>query len=574
MLKIGSVVGEKYKVLHEIGRGGMSIVYLAMNESANKQWAIKEVRKDGGSDHEVIRQNLIAETNILKRLHNEHLPSIIDVINRPDTFLIVMDYIEGVTLSRKLEEAEKQGKQGLPQDKVINWAIQICEVFTYLHTRKPRIIYRDTKPANIMLKPDGNVVLIDFGTAREYKDTSDEDTSWLGTRGYAAPEQFGGHGQTDPRTDIYNLGATMYHLLTGHNPCLYPYEMYPIRHWNRELSSGLEQIILKCTKPNPDERYQDAEELKDALLHYTELEYGYKKKRKRHRRMFVFSLLLSAAFLFAGIGCSSVERSLRNSSYENLVRTAMTAPTKEEQVDWYEQAIRLRPSTLQAYTGLLKNTFLGDGNFDAQEASRMTEILGYRGDGRSTNEEQLRSNAAAYDEFAYEMGLAYFYYYESDGNKPMSYPWFADAAQSRTLEDHKVERAKRFARIAGYYAQLNSYDKAGDTEVSYADYWDDLKALSDGDLVGLDNQKTALVVYRELVYQIASHALDFKKADVSKEDMEAELEKVEKHLRGDFAESTEEDKMVIEEIRTMIGSAQKALDLYYQDAPKGGEALD
>ena len=112
MLKIGSVVGEKYKVLHEIGRGGMSIVYLAMNESANKQWAIKEVRKDGGSDHEVIRQNLIAETNILKRLHNEHLPSIIDVINRPDTFLIVMDYIEGVTLSRKREEAEKRRKPG------------------------------------------------------------------------------------------------------------------------------------------------------------------------------------------------------------------------------------------------------------------------------------------------------------------------------------------------------------------------------------------------------------------------------------------------------------------------------
>lgn len=104
------------------------------------------------------------------------------------------------------------------------------------------------KPSNVMLKPDGNVMLIDFGTAREFKSTSVADTTCLGTQGYAAPEQFGGHGQTDARTDIYCLGATMYHLITGHNPALPPYEMYPIRQWNPMLSSGLEEIILKCTQ--------------------------------------------------------------------------------------------------------------------------------------------------------------------------------------------------------------------------------------------------------------------------------------------------------------------------------------
>lgn len=99
-------------------------------------------------------------------------------------------------------------------------------------------------------------MIIDFGTAREFKETSIEDTSCLGTQGYAAPEQYGGHGQTDARTDIYTLGATMYHLLTGHNPSLPPYEMYPIRRWNPALSSGLEEIVLKCTQRNPNDRYQ------------------------------------------------------------------------------------------------------------------------------------------------------------------------------------------------------------------------------------------------------------------------------------------------------------------------------
>lgn len=261
MLEIGSIIDGKYKILNKIGQGGMSVVYLAMNERANKQWAIKEVRKDGVKDYDVVRQGLIAETDILKRLNHPHLPSIIDVIDRDDTFLIVMDYIEGKSLDHWLK---KDGAQ--PQEKVVEWAKQICDVLGYLHSRKPPIIYRDLKPANVMLKPDGQIMIIDFGTAREFKETSIEDTSCLGTQGYAAPEQYGGHGQTDARTDIYTLGATMYHLLTGHNPSLPPYEMYPIRRWNPALSSGLEKIVLKCTQRNPNDRYQNCAELMYLMI--------------------------------------------------------------------------------------------------------------------------------------------------------------------------------------------------------------------------------------------------------------------------------------------------------------------
>ena len=161
MLEIGSLVDGKYKILNEVGRGGMSVVYLAMNEKANKQWAIKEVRKDGIRDFEVVKQGLIVETDMLKKLRHPSLPSIIDVIEDEDTFLIVMDYIEGNPLSSALEEFGAQ-----PQELVISWAKQLCDVLGYLHSQNPPIIYRDMKPANVMLKPDGNVTLIDFGTAR------------------------------------------------------------------------------------------------------------------------------------------------------------------------------------------------------------------------------------------------------------------------------------------------------------------------------------------------------------------------------------------------------------------------
>ena len=197
MLETGSLVDGKYKILNKIGQGGMSIVYLAMNERANKQWAIKEVRRDGVKNFEVVKQGLLAETDLLKKLHHPNLPSIIDVIDSDGTFLIVMDYIEGRHLESVIKEYGAQN-----QEDVIKWAKQLCEVLSYLHSRKPPIIYRDMKPSNIMLKPDGKVMLIDFGTAREFKNTSVADTTCLGTQGYAAPEQYGGQGQKIGRAHV------------------------------------------------------------------------------------------------------------------------------------------------------------------------------------------------------------------------------------------------------------------------------------------------------------------------------------------------------------------------------------
>lgn len=557
MLEIGSVIDGKYKILHLIGHGGMSNVYLALNEKANKQWAVKEVRRDGGKDQEVIRQNLIAETSILRTLRHPNLPSIIDVIQEEDSFLILMDYIEGITLSKKLavEGAQKE-------EDVVKWAMQICNVLGYLHSMDPPIIYRDTKPSNIMLKPDGDVVLIDFGTARVYKDTADEDTSWLGTKGYAAPEQFGGQGQTDARTDIYNLGATMYHLVTGHNPAKYPYEIFPIRKWNKNLSSGLEAIILKCTKQNPEERYQNCAELMYALEHYLEMEDGYTKKQNRRLAAFITTLAAAAACFIGSTLVGRAAGNMTSQTYSNYIKNAEMATSDEQMKEQYLEAVHLNPSLSQAYTAILDKVFLKDGIYTKEEAEEMLSILNSpSADG--TNEMSLMRNGQEYEEFAYRMGLAYFYYYEGSGNKPMSQPWFAIAKDS-DLEELKKVRAERFCKIAEYYASLSNRDKAGDNTVSYKEYWNDLTTLTDGNIVKSDNERTAFVMYREVAYQLIMHANEFRRAGVPKTDMQAVLENIEIHLEDfNVDEMNIEDDEIFENLKQAISEAFRAIDIAF-----------
>lgn len=564
MLEIGSIIDGKYKILNKIGQGGMSVVYLAMNERANKQWAIKEVRKDGVKDYDVVRQGLIAETDILKRLNHPHLPSIIDVIDRDDTFLIVMDYIEGKSLDHWLK---KDGAQ--PQEKVVEWAKQICDVLGYLHSRKPPIIYRDLKPANVMLKPDGQIMIIDFGTAREFKETSIEDTSCLGTQGYAAPEQYGGHGQTDARTDIYTLGATMYHLLTGHNPSLPPYEMYPIRRWNPALSSGLEKIVLKCTQRNPNDRYQNCAELLYALEHYGELDSAYRRKQSIKWKSFVASCALTVVSLAGSIGFKVAESKTIKNSYDGYISEATKVTTQEERADYYEKAIKIDPEREEGYLELLDLFVYGadknERDFNRDETAEMTAILGYKGTGNRTNESYFERNKEGYDEFAFRMGVYYFYYYEGGGSagKSMAQPWFEKAQKGTTLDADKLQLAERFAKISGYYASLDSSDETGyGSSASYGDYWTDLTNLTDGDISKVVNTKTAVAIYEELIARINENAVDFKRAGVTKDQMMDKLSNTKTRLEMLQNEISQSDE-TWDEVLDSISAAEHQVSVAF-----------
>lgn len=561
MLEIGSVVDGKYRILHEIGKGGMSHVYLALNEAANREWAIKEIKKNVVVNGEEVWQRPMTETAIMKKLSHEHLPKITDVLETDEYYMIVMDYIEGNTLKMILRE---EGAQD--QEDVVNWAIQLCGVLEYLHSQDPAIIYRDMKPGNIMLKPDGNVMLIDFGAAREYKAGAPDDTYCLGTKGYAAPEQYGGAGQTDERTDIYNLGATMYHLVTGKDPSKPPYEMRPIREWDPSLSSGLEEIIKKCTKNDPDERYQTAEELHYALLNFRKMEEKYKKKKRKQWGAFITLAALSVIFLISGIGTGVYAGMLEGKTYEETLRRGQTAIEKEQQIDAYEEAAKIDPSKEEAYSLLLNDVFLEDGEFSQDEADIMTRILGYKAPGsRKTSEEYFRGNSRGYDRFCYDMGLAFFYYYGQNGSKQLSRPWFETAKESSTLTESQKTRAERFYKIAEYYSRLGDRNKSGDSVVSYAEYWSDLLFLCRGNIAEQDNIRTALIMYREMAYQISTYAAEFKAAGVTEDEMTSQLRTIRQMLEENEDLITETDATLAEQVYGNIEAAERVLGTVFAE---------
>lgn len=556
MLEIGSIVGGKYKVLNIIGQGGMSTVYLAMNERANKQWAIKEVREDAVTNFQLVKQSLITETELLKELSHPYLPSIVDVIEEDGRFLIVMDYIEGNTLERALDYLGPQ-----PQEYVIEWGIQLCDVLEYLHTRKPPIIYRDLKPANIMLRPNGTITLIDFGTAREYKEANDGDTSYLGTRSYAAPEQFGGMGQTDARTDIYCLGATLYHLVTGHSPSEPPYEFKPIRSWNPSLSPGLEHIIEKCVQSNPADRYNSCAEVMYDLQNYLELDKGYRKEAKISVSLFVAVIIICFLATVTAMDSFTRAKKIVKESYSEYVTEAKAAPDELTSAEMYAKAIMIQPENKDAYIDLIDKVYLKDDILSVEEDEALRTIM-ITPSGSTTIEKRLAMDKDAYAEVAYRFGLAYFYYYKEDGNKQMAAKWFSIATSQRRLPKARQERASRLGKIAQYYATIGKESKSGDKEVSYRDYWDDLVAISEGNIAKVDNVVTALVIYKEIAGQVYDKAAKFYADGVTVQEMADELYALQDHLDKDITEFdlTEKHRELKSDTALAIASALEALE--------------
>lgn len=255
MAGAGDILDGRYRVVGRIGHGATSEVFLVESLRLGTRWVIKAVDR-------VIApgMDLLAEPNILKRLNHPHLPRIIDVFQEQQVLYLVMDYVEGQPMA---ELVRQEGPQ--PEPRVIRWATQLCDVLAYLHAQEPHpIIYRDMKPDNIMVDPGGNVRVVDFGIAREARQGRRADTVPLGTRGYAAPEQYGEAGPTGPWTDIYGLGATLYHLLTGQPPAA-GHAGIQAGLSAAGVSPGLAGVILRATRPGPDQRYAGAAEMRQAL---------------------------------------------------------------------------------------------------------------------------------------------------------------------------------------------------------------------------------------------------------------------------------------------------------------------
>jgi len=331
---------DTYEIKSVIGKGGMSTVYLAEHKRLHTNWAVKEVRKQQG-----VRFDFLAESNILKRLQHPMLPRIVDIFETVDAIYLVEDFVEGITLDDLLKQ---QGKVAEAQG--LRWFQELCGVLRYLHSQQPHpIIYRDMKPSNVMLQPDGSLKLIDFGIAREYKQESNADTAYIGTKGYAAPEQFG-KAQTDARTDIYALGVTMYYLLTGKSPYEPPYQFVPARQLVPGLSHGIEYILGKCVQSEPSNRYQNVDELLEDLEHIYRFDRAWKKYQNEKRiRIMIIAVMFAVSVGLMGGGMAMMNQE-KEATYSSLLAQAKELYTKDydSAVAALDEARKMNPDRMDA----------------------------------------------------------------------------------------------------------------------------------------------------------------------------------------------------------------------------------
>ena len=278
MANIGDVFCAKYQVRQFLGKGGTSRVYLAWDLRLHKEWVLKEIPKSvEGRDNLPSVCAALQEAHRIKSLDHPAIVRIVDVWEEEASVYIVEDYVRGMPL----HEAAVNGRLK-DEAQLVDIAIQLCGILQYLHSRKPPVIYRDLKPANVILSEQGFLRIVDFGAARLYKPEKTQDTVPLGTESFAAPEQYGGfRGQTDARTDIYGLGKTLLWL------CRYC----------GDISPAFQSILEICTRQQPQRRYPDAAAVLRDLKALSSKLSAKKKKKIRNRKLRILLLLPAAALV-------------------------------------------------------------------------------------------------------------------------------------------------------------------------------------------------------------------------------------------------------------------------------------
>ena len=617
--KIGSLVDGRFRVIDKLGEGGMSVVWLARDERLEKLWAIKEVKLN--SNDGLYRANIAAtrqEANIMKRLDHPALPRIVDVVDDGEGLLVVMDYVPGKDLLKLLKE--KGAGYAFEEKQVIDWGIQLCDALGYLHAQNPPIIFRDMKPGNVVLQDDGTVKIIDFGIAREYKEGQTLDTKPLGTRGYAPPEAFveGQKTQTDPRSDIYTLGVTLFHLVTGHSPMEYVTQpnLPPIRSINPALSPAFESTIIKATNWNPAERQQSCDELRYELENPEDPEE--RRWMLRTVSMFKGLLIAGVACIVLGVALLIAGNMVRASSYDGLIEQAKTANREEQNADeqggdpseaerLYTQAIGIINSDIAPYemlvTSELNNNetedkpfsnpvYLNDGELSVKEADRWEALF-------SANQGAIEGQRN-YDRLCYDAAMAYFLYYgygdDSLSGGKESVPWFQKAKEAydrapeswhtdndnpmRMTEDMK-KNCDVFIDIAQFKDMIERRVDEGNENDAYKNFFSSLEEAANN--AQGENGKGGLAAIHQLrVYDVLFAALSsppriqgFRRAGITEDRVSALLNQVERQtaaLQGDVTGSIKAQTLY-DRIMNHASEARLAVQNQYHSAGARGETM-
>ena len=547
----GDIVKGRYEILRLIGGGGTSRVFLAADlRLSNKQWAIKEVDRHATDPAgRPIEQCLASEAYLLSRLGHPGIVDIVDFEKTEDYVYVVMDHVEGQSLDKVVRE---QGPQS--EEDVQRWMLQICDAVGYLHRQNPPVIYRDMKPSNIMLHPDGYVKLVDLGVAREYKDEARKDTIAFGTTGYAAPEQYG-KAQTDARTDIYGLGATMWHLLGGEAPPV-EFPLPNVREKNERVGEGFADVIIpQCTQLERDARYQTCEELAADLEIYQELTREYRTKQKNKVLAFAVLGVLAVVFLVLGFAMLGAREASLSQNYEAHYQNAeLQKRTNVEAAEQeYIEAISYRPDAVDAYLGLVY-CYEADQGFTPEEKQQFDSV--YR-----QNLSALKESKR-YGELSYQVGRMYWYFYAYGSNRDANGQLLLDNQSTRikastesfeaAKDDHGFENrlsAETYFNIATFTSDIENAVTQGDEgKEMYRSYWDSLVALEQSTESANGGSGIAEVVkldtYVLITNSVETYLSKFKDfAEVDRFEMDSLCNKVADQLsRNSWSKGTNETK--------------------------------
>jgi serine/threonine protein kinase len=271
LLSPNLLLKQRYRILDTVGKGGFGAVYKAEDvQLGNRLLAVKEMSQSSLNPQEIAEaaENFKREALLLAALTHPNLPRIYEQFSEAGRWYLVMDFIGGETLEEYLQ---KQPEGHLSVKETLQIGIQLCTVLAYLHNRQPPVIFRDLKPSNIMLTPEEHLYLIDFGIARHFKPGQKKDTIAFGSPGYAAPEQYG-KGQTTPQSDIFSLGATLHHLLSGNDPSQSPFVFAPLS--SATVPAELATLIQRMVKTETNQRPFTVAEVKQELQRIAALPTG------------------------------------------------------------------------------------------------------------------------------------------------------------------------------------------------------------------------------------------------------------------------------------------------------------
>ncbi len=532
MLNEGYILENRYKILSVAGKGGTSVVYRAADIRANNaQRAVKEVLKDNGVD----ANNAMQEAEFIRVLYekdveNSFFPNIIDIIRTPRAVYIVQDFINGKAMDKVITES------GLNEKAVLSYAKEICRFMSFIH--KHNLIHSDMKPDNIMVVGNDNDIankktnnkfgklkFIDFGSLIALK-----DGVFAFTPAYAAPEQLN-EETLDERTDIFNMGATFYHMLTGKKPMTVSVNgKFMSSHerfvFDKKYNADLVRIIQKCVNDDRNKRYRNCEELYDDLY-----------KAENHTSVKVTGIVaaLSAVFLLFSLFSGAMASKGKSETFNELVERAENASQYDEKSEALIDVINADGSYAPAYISLIE-LYKNDMIFSNEENEQILKLLN-----ENTN---AISNNPHYAEVAYELGILYWYYYyygseienaaEQDSSisgKIQSKKWFENAQTDyfQAQESNKYEIARIYYTIGDFFEKMTRKEPYEFTNEYMLDIWTQMNELNE--LVVEANAGSEIIIletYKTLINLENINMQRFSIADISYDEQKAFIDDIRK----------------------------------------------